>query len=197
VTNTTPDVIPEVIPEDILEGTSEVVPEIIDEPFNEENNTGTTAGYEEEESRVWWWILGIIVLVIVVSGGAWYVLSRRPDTGMARKEVLDPNDPFYKLQEYITHALDRAKVGDVHDDFGVGRPPGVTIPASLRGVIHRGIHEVGNHIDRAASASERTIRLLLEEVRDRGVTPCAVDVSEFMTKGGGSVKCMVLNLGEM
>jgi N-dimethylarginine dimethylaminohydrolase len=36
---------------------------------------------------------------------------------------------------------------------------------------------------------------LTGEVRDRGVTPLAVDVSEFLKKGGGSVKCMIGDLG--
>jgi N-dimethylarginine dimethylaminohydrolase len=36
---------------------------------------------------------------------------------------------------------------------------------------------------------------LLYQIRERGVEPIAVDVSEFMAKGGGSVKCMILDLG--
>jgi hypothetical protein len=32
-------------------------------------------------------------------------------------------------------------------------------------------------------------------VRERGVEPVLVDVSEFLAKGGGSVKCMILDLG--
>jgi arginine dihydrolase len=36
---------------------------------------------------------------------------------------------------------------------------------------------------------------LLDEVRDRGVTPLTADVSEFLKKGGGSVKCMIGDLG--
>jgi N-dimethylarginine dimethylaminohydrolase len=32
-------------------------------------------------------------------------------------------------------------------------------------------------------------------VRERGVTPITVDVSEFLKKGGGSVKCMIGDLG--
>ncbi len=36
---------------------------------------------------------------------------------------------------------------------------------------------------------------LLERIRGCGVEPVAVDVSEFMAKGGGSVKCMILDLG--
>ena len=36
---------------------------------------------------------------------------------------------------------------------------------------------------------------LLGEVRERGVTPLTVDVSEFLEKGGGSVKCMIGDLG--
>ena len=36
---------------------------------------------------------------------------------------------------------------------------------------------------------------LLGEIRDRGVTPVTVDVSEFLKKGGGSVKCMIGDLG--
>jgi N-dimethylarginine dimethylaminohydrolase len=42
-----------------------------------------------------------------------------------------------------------------------------------------------------AGVSER----LLEQVRERGVTPICVDVSEFLKKGGGSVKCMIGDLG--
>ncbi len=36
---------------------------------------------------------------------------------------------------------------------------------------------------------------LLGAVRERGVTPITVDVSEFLKKGGGSVKCMIGDLG--
>ena len=38
-------------------------------------------------------------------------------------------------------------------------------------------------------------RHLLDQVRDRGVEPLCVDVSEFLKKGGGSVKCMIGDLG--
>jgi len=36
---------------------------------------------------------------------------------------------------------------------------------------------------------------LRASVRERGVEPVLVDVSEFLAKGGGSVKCMILDLG--
>jgi N-dimethylarginine dimethylaminohydrolase len=36
---------------------------------------------------------------------------------------------------------------------------------------------------------------LLGQVRERGAEPVTVDVSEFLAKGGGSVKCMILDLG--
>ncbi len=36
---------------------------------------------------------------------------------------------------------------------------------------------------------------LLDQIRERGVTPICVDVSEFLKKGGGSVKCMIGDLG--
>jgi N-dimethylarginine dimethylaminohydrolase len=36
---------------------------------------------------------------------------------------------------------------------------------------------------------------LLAQVRDHGVEPVTVDVSEFLKKGGGSVKCMIGDLG--
>ena len=36
---------------------------------------------------------------------------------------------------------------------------------------------------------------LLGQIRERGVTPVCVDVSEFLKKGGGSVKCMIGDLG--
>lgn len=38
---------------------------------------------------------------------------------------------------------------------------------------------------------------LLAAVSKRGVRPLCVDVSEFLKKGGGSVKCMIGDLGEM
>lgn len=38
---------------------------------------------------------------------------------------------------------------------------------------------------------------LLAAVSERGVRPLCVDVSEFLKKGGGSVKCMIGDLGEM
>ena len=36
---------------------------------------------------------------------------------------------------------------------------------------------------------------LISQIRDRGVTPVTADVSEFLKKGGGSVKCMIGDLG--
>ena len=36
---------------------------------------------------------------------------------------------------------------------------------------------------------------LLDQIRERGTTPIVVDVSEFLKKGGGSVKCMIGDLG--
>jgi N-dimethylarginine dimethylaminohydrolase len=36
---------------------------------------------------------------------------------------------------------------------------------------------------------------LLTRIRERGTTPLTVDVSEFLKKGGGSVKCMIGDLG--
>jgi N-dimethylarginine dimethylaminohydrolase len=36
---------------------------------------------------------------------------------------------------------------------------------------------------------------LLHAIRERGVEPVTADVSEFLAKGGGSIKCMVLDLG--
>lgn len=37
--------------------------------------------------------------------------------------------------------------------------------------------------------------VLQAQIRERGVTPVAVDVSEFLRKGGGAVKCMIGDLG--
>jgi N-dimethylarginine dimethylaminohydrolase len=36
---------------------------------------------------------------------------------------------------------------------------------------------------------------LLDQIRERGTRPITVDVSEFLKKGGGSVKCMIGDLG--
>jgi N-dimethylarginine dimethylaminohydrolase len=36
---------------------------------------------------------------------------------------------------------------------------------------------------------------LKAQVRERGVEPITADVSEFLKKGGGSVKCMIGDLG--
>jgi N-dimethylarginine dimethylaminohydrolase len=38
---------------------------------------------------------------------------------------------------------------------------------------------------------------LVDQVRERGTEPVIVDVSEFLAKGGGSVKCMIGDLGLM
>ena len=38
---------------------------------------------------------------------------------------------------------------------------------------------------------------LYQTIRSVGVIPCPVDVSEFLEKGGGAVKCMLLDLGEL
>ncbi|HVN38700.1 MAG TPA: hypothetical protein VMW19_11095 [Myxococcota bacterium] len=48
-----------------------------------------------------------------------------------------------------------------------------------------------SHLVLPAGVTER----LLAQVRERGVTPRLVDVSEFLKKGGGSVKCMIGDLG--
>ena len=42
-----------------------------------------------------------------------------------------------------------------------------------------------------------TSQRLLDRIRARGVTPILIDVSEFWKKGGGSVKCMVGDLGPL
>lgn len=36
---------------------------------------------------------------------------------------------------------------------------------------------------------------LRQQIRERGVEPVMLDVSEFLAKGGGSIKCMILDLG--
>jgi N-dimethylarginine dimethylaminohydrolase len=48
-----------------------------------------------------------------------------------------------------------------------------------------------SHLVMPGGVSER----LQAEVRERGVNPVVVDVSEFLKKGGGSVKCMIGDLG--
>ena len=48
-----------------------------------------------------------------------------------------------------------------------------------------------SHLVMPAGVSGR----LQAEVRERGVNPVVVDVSEFLKKGGGSVKCMIGDLG--
>jgi N-dimethylarginine dimethylaminohydrolase len=48
-----------------------------------------------------------------------------------------------------------------------------------------------SHLVMPGGVSER----LQAQVRERGVDPVVVDVSEFLKKGGGSVKCMIGDLG--
>jgi len=36
---------------------------------------------------------------------------------------------------------------------------------------------------------------LRHQILERGVHPILIDVSEFLAKGGGSIKCMILDLG--
>ncbi|MDH4128653.1 MAG: arginine deiminase-related protein [Spirochaetota bacterium] len=38
-------------------------------------------------------------------------------------------------------------------------------------------------------------KYLIDQIKERGVKPVLVDVSEFLKKGGGSIKCMVCDLG--
>jgi len=38
---------------------------------------------------------------------------------------------------------------------------------------------------------------LIRRVRERGVEPVLIDASEFLAKGGGSIKCMILDLGQI
>lgn len=94
-----------------------VAPPVVDEPIVDEpepevvDSGGTVVGYEEPEGGAWWWwLVGIILVLVAVSGGAWYVLSHRPVA--EQKTVLDPNDPFYKLQQYILHALENGHSRD-------------------------------------------------------------------------------------
>jgi N-dimethylarginine dimethylaminohydrolase len=47
------------------------------------------------------------------------------------------------------------------------------------------------HLFMPLGVSERLCR----QIRERGVEPVLVDVSEFLAKGGGSIKCMILDLG--
>ncbi|HEX5036309.1 MAG TPA: arginine deiminase-related protein [bacterium] len=44
---------------------------------------------------------------------------------------------------------------------------------------------------------EGVSRALLDQIRERGVTPVTIDVSEFLKKGGGAVKCMIGDLGKL
>jgi len=55
-------------------------------------------------------------------------------------------------------------------------------------------HPTTGRCSRRASATPSSDRLL-DQIRERGVTPIVVDVSEFLKKGGGSVKCMIGDLG--
>ena len=48
-----------------------------------------------------------------------------------------------------------------------------------------------NFLFMPSGVSER----LLDQVRERGTNPIVIDVSEFLKKGGGSVKCMIGDLG--
>jgi len=54
------------------------------------------------------------------------------------------------------------------------------------------LHQAGDHhLVMPEGVSER----LQAQVRERGARPLTVDVSEFLKKGGGSVKCMIGDLG--
>lgn len=53
------------------------------------------------------------------------------------------------------------------------------------------VHDRGAFLFMPAGISRR----LQDQVRERGVEPVLVDVSEFLRKGGGSVKCMIGDLG--
>jgi N-dimethylarginine dimethylaminohydrolase len=51
----------------------------------------------------------------------------------------------------------------------------------------------GSYLVMPGGVSDR----LLAQVRERGVEPVCIDVSEFLKKGGGSVKCMIGDLGPL
>jgi N-dimethylarginine dimethylaminohydrolase len=56
------------------------------------------------------------------------------------------------------------------------------------------LHQGGeHHLLMPAGVSER----LQAQVRERGALPMTIDVSEFLKKGGGSVKCMIGDLGPL
>jgi N-dimethylarginine dimethylaminohydrolase len=52
-------------------------------------------------------------------------------------------------------------------------------------------HDGGLYLFMPEGVSEALCR----EIQDRGVEPALIDVSEFLAKGGGSIKCMILDLG--
>jgi N-dimethylarginine dimethylaminohydrolase len=54
------------------------------------------------------------------------------------------------------------------------------------------LHQEGEH---HLLMPEGVSDALRDQVRERGATPQLVDVSEFLKKGGGSVKCMIGDLG--
>ncbi|MGH9388005.1 MAG: arginine deiminase-related protein, partial [Vicinamibacteria bacterium] len=51
--------------------------------------------------------------------------------------------------------------------------------------------------DRLLLMPEGVSERLRNEVSERGVVPVTIDVSEFMKKGGGSIKCMIGDLGRI
>jgi len=94
-------------------------------------------------------------------------------------------------------ALDSASWSRLHEHFGdalveLGEADAQHYAAnSFSYTPLRGEAGAGSYLVMPAGVSER----LLAQVRERGVTPVVVDVSEFLKKGGGSVKCMIGDLG--
>ena len=91
-------------------------------------------------------------------------------------------------------AIERQSMQSLHDAFGerlieIGDPDAAIYAANSFAFVRNGDaflvmpYGISEHLEQA--------------VRDRGVTVIQVDVSEFHKKGGGSVKCMLGDLGEL
>ncbi len=71
------------------------------------------------------------------------------------------------------------------------------IPLSSRDAFHFAANsfQVSTESGLVLFMPEGVSQTLLDQIAERGVQPVTVDVSEFLKKGGGSVKCMIGDLG--
>ncbi|MDH5682738.1 MAG: arginine deiminase-related protein [Spirochaetota bacterium] len=96
-----------------------------------------------------------------------------------------------QLLAYL-EGLDKSSQSLLKEEFGDYIIPLTEEDARLYAANSFSVSYMGEHfIFMPEGVSQR----LLDQISERGVYPVTIDVSEFLNKGGGSIKCMIGDLG--